>query len=89
MAGSISRFDVKFNEWLQENHSYIDSFSSESVSSIPDEFLLVEQTFKEIREMLDKAGESVQSYARSMEQRTTQQIQTYHPLPLLLLVLLL
>lgn len=78
-------FDVKFNEWLQENHSYIDSFSSESVSSIPDEFLLVEQTFKEIREMLDKAGESVQSYARSMEQRTTQQIQTYQSIAIALI----
>lgn len=70
-------FDIKFNQWVLANKNYIDSYDTDGADSLPQEFSLVEQSFDAIRKMLDQAGEKVQRYARSVEQRTGEQIQSY------------
>lgn len=80
-------FDVQFNAWVQSSQRYISAHVSEAPSTVPQEFLAVEQSFEAIRDMLDQAGEKVQSYARTMEQRTSEQIQSYQTVAIIVIAI--
>lgn len=67
-------FDADFNHWYQASLKTLEDQDAFTAKAMPSGYQEVENSFEAIRTMLDQAGERVQNYARSMEDRTNQQI---------------
>jgi methyl-accepting chemotaxis protein len=71
---NYARFDALFNEWLQESLTQLRSPDAQNRVNLSQEFILADQRFSEIRDILDVAGESVRKHARLMEAQTEQDL---------------
>jgi methyl-accepting chemotaxis protein len=67
LTENYAQFDMLFNQWLQKSLQQLDSPEAQHQATLPQEFMVADQKFSEIRDILDVAGESVRDHARLME----------------------
>ncbi|MGO2233604.1 methyl-accepting chemotaxis protein [Marinomonas sp. UCMA 3892] len=80
-------FSGLFNEWYEGSLDQISSPESDLVKKLPQEIVEADKNFAEIRELLDKAGETVRKHARDMEQQTAENVEQNQKLAMTLTVI--
>uniref|UniRef100_A6VVN1 Methyl-accepting chemotaxis sensory transducer n=2 Tax=unclassified Marinomonas TaxID=196814 RepID=A6VVN1_MARMS len=80
-------FSGLFNEWYEGSLEQISSPESDLVKKLPQEIVEADKNFAEIRELLDKAGETVRKHARDMEQQTAENVEQNQKLAMTLTVI--
>ncbi|ETI58684.1 methyl-accepting chemotaxis protein [Marinomonas profundimaris] len=70
LTENYANFDVLFNKWLQESLKQLDSPDAKNHAKLPQEFIIADLKFSEIRDILDVAGETVRDHSRLMEAKT-------------------
>ncbi|TDO99364.1 methyl-accepting chemotaxis protein [Marinomonas balearica] len=80
-------FDTIYNQWLQESRRLIESPNIENKSHLSEDFMIAEEKFGEIRELLDVAGETVRDYARDIEIKMSEKISFYQDVAVVVLAL--
>ncbi|WP_268407310.1 methyl-accepting chemotaxis protein [Alteromonas sp. a30] len=63
----FSNFDDTFKAWFDASKRFLDS--AHGSVELSERFLILDETFMEIRGMLDKAGEDLRTHAREVEKR--------------------
>jgi len=60
-------FDILFNTWYQESEEFMNSSHADTIVQLPQQQQLSDQTFDNVRDLLDAAGEAVREHAKSSE----------------------
>ncbi|WAJ37580.1 methyl-accepting chemotaxis protein [Pseudomonas sp. GOM7] len=79
------RFDTLFNAWVQSSQSLIDASQKTSLASIPQTKVKVDEYFDAVRDMLDKAGETVEAHARQQKDAVREWVADYQKLALIVI----
>ncbi len=81
------QFDQLFSNWFKDSSTLMDS--EELKTSVKQEDILAssDEKFELVRDVLDKAGEAVRNQGRLKEQQTTQQIENYKNLVIVVVVI--
>lgn len=79
------KFDVQFNEWVQQSRALLDSPPAQTKSNIPQAKRLADQRFTDIRNVLDKAGEAVNEHARTQKDVVRERINRYQHIAMMVI----
>ena len=80
-------FSVLFTEWYEGSLQQMNSPESDFVKTLPQEIIVADKSFAEIRALLDKAGESVRKHAREMEKQTVKSVERNQKIAMTLTVI--
>lgn len=87
LTADYREFDVLFNQWVQDSKDFISTLKADQSVDMPREFAKVEATFSAIRALLDQAGEMVQQYSRTMDEKTTEKIENYQTIAVVVIAI--
>ena len=79
------RFDALFNAWLRDSQAIIASPQIASMAQIPQAKAKVDEHFKQVRDLLDKAGEAVEEHARQQKDAVKEWVASYQRLALIVI----
>lgn len=87
LTKDYANFDLLFNEWLQESLKQLNSSAAQNHAKLPQEFIIADQKFSQIREILDIAGESVRNHSRLMEIQTENSIALNQEIAMVIIII--
>ncbi|MBC3953989.1 methyl-accepting chemotaxis protein [Pseudomonas sp. DOAB1067] len=70
-------FDTLFGEWIVKSRAILESSNSKSQGVLPQAKVTADERFKAIRDVLDKAGETVNVHAREQKEDVKERVSTY------------
>ena len=79
------QFDMLFSDWVQQSRTLFEAPPADNQPTNQQAKALADQHFAAIREVLDKAGEAVNSYARSQKDAVKQRIARYERVAILII----
>ncbi|MBJ7555577.1 methyl-accepting chemotaxis protein [Marinomonas spartinae] len=82
----FGNFDVQFSQWLADSTDLINTYSA-SNNTEPKQFKQMEEKFSAIRDLLDKAGESVRERSHDLQVDVEQKIQEYQNIAKVILLI--
>ncbi|SBS31303.1 Methyl-accepting chemotaxis protein PctC [Marinomonas spartinae] len=82
----FGNFDVQFSQWLADSTDLINTYSAGS-NKEPKGFKQMEEKFSAIRDLLDKAGESVRERSHDLQVDVEQKVQEYQNIAKIILLI--
>ncbi|SIR27526.1 methyl-accepting chemotaxis protein [Aeromonas sp. RU39B] len=81
------KFDVQFNDWVQQSRALLDSPPAKTQSKIPQAKATADERFSAIREVLDKAGEAIKDHARDQKDAVRAKIDRYQQIAMVVIAI--